>query len=500
MDRALDGYIRVSRVAGREGPRFISPDDQRERIAAHAAAQGDRIVRWHEDLDLPGSHSARPGLQAALDRVEGKQVEGLVVARLDRFGRSVIDTARNLERIEAAGGVLLTVSEGIDSSGAFGRFLVAITSAFAQLELDRIRENWRSARSRAVARGVHVASRTPTGYERDDVGVLVVGPHAPKVRAAFEARASGGSWGELAEVLAGVPTPYGAEHWTSRSLSHLIGNRVYLGEARSGEFVLPGAHPALVDEATWQQAQRRKGPPPSHGRSLLAGLLRCGGCRYALKPDTVRDRGGERVRMYRCRGRRAAGDCGDRAAVLGSVVEPFVVERFFKRIGDVEAKAYLADEALEAVERRREIAAAELATYRDETVASAIGRDAYVEGLQVRAEGLREAERELAEMRERAGLAELPDVETLRDRWPEMPLSAQRELLSAGIDAIVLRSSGQANVPIADRLGFLWRGEAPDDLPGPGRRLDEIRPFDWSSVPADAGGLPGEVALKGSGD
>lgn len=96
-----DGYVRVSRVSGREGANFISPDVQRERIRAHAKALGHEIATIHQDLDLPGSHSKRPGLQRALTRIERGTVQGLIVARLDRFGRSTIDIHRNLERIRA---------------------------------------------------------------------------------------------------------------------------------------------------------------------------------------------------------------------------------------------------------------------------------------------------------------------------------------------------------------------------------------------------------------
>lgn len=66
----LDGYIRVSRVGGRTGDAFISPGEQRERVRAWAKSQGHRIAKWHEDLDQPGSKADRPGLNAAMERIE----------------------------------------------------------------------------------------------------------------------------------------------------------------------------------------------------------------------------------------------------------------------------------------------------------------------------------------------------------------------------------------------------------------------------------------------
>jgi site-specific DNA recombinase len=95
----LDGYIRVSRVAGRSGDAFISPGEQKERVKAWAKSQGHRIAKWHEDLDQPGSKADRPGLTAAMKRIETGATGGLAVARLDRFGRSVQDSANLLAEI-----------------------------------------------------------------------------------------------------------------------------------------------------------------------------------------------------------------------------------------------------------------------------------------------------------------------------------------------------------------------------------------------------------------
>ncbi|MDQ3858884.1 MAG: recombinase family protein [Actinomycetota bacterium] len=63
----LIGYMRVSRVAGREGDSFISPALQRERIEAHAKAHGHDVISWETDLDQPGSRYQRPGFQRALE-------------------------------------------------------------------------------------------------------------------------------------------------------------------------------------------------------------------------------------------------------------------------------------------------------------------------------------------------------------------------------------------------------------------------------------------------
>jgi DNA invertase Pin-like site-specific DNA recombinase len=123
----LDGYIRVSRIAGRSGDSFISPKVQRERIEGIAAAGGHTIVEWHEELDKTAKTKAhRPLFEKALSRIEDGESDGLVVAKLDRFSRSVSDAAVALQRIEDAGGAFISAEDSLDTSTPMGRFALRI--------------------------------------------------------------------------------------------------------------------------------------------------------------------------------------------------------------------------------------------------------------------------------------------------------------------------------------------------------------------------------------
>ena len=84
----LDAYIRVSQVRGRSGPSFISPTQQRERIEAWIKAFGHERGEVFEELDASGARRDRPKLQEAIERIERGESDGIVVAKLDRFGRS----------------------------------------------------------------------------------------------------------------------------------------------------------------------------------------------------------------------------------------------------------------------------------------------------------------------------------------------------------------------------------------------------------------------------
>lgn len=99
----LDGYIRVSSVGSRGGDSFISPKLQREQIEAWSKAHGATLGQIFEELDESGARSDRPMLLRAIARVELGESQGIAVAKLDRFGRSLIDGLANIERITSAG-------------------------------------------------------------------------------------------------------------------------------------------------------------------------------------------------------------------------------------------------------------------------------------------------------------------------------------------------------------------------------------------------------------
>src|SRR5436190_550308 len=165
--RTADGYVRVSRRGGREGESFISPEVQRKKIGAWAKLHDVEIVKWWEEIDQSGAKLLRPMFQETLARCERGETGGIVVARLDRFARSAVDALESIKRLNLAGARLVSVEDNFDGSTPMGRFAIGILTLIAELELERIKENWAAAVSSAVDRGVHISAKTPTGYERD---------------------------------------------------------------------------------------------------------------------------------------------------------------------------------------------------------------------------------------------------------------------------------------------------------------------------------------------
>src|SRR5205823_11021989 len=114
-----------------------------------------------------------------------------------------------------------------------GRFAIGILTLIAELELERIKENWTSAVTTAVGRGVHISARVPTGYRKDTESgrLLRDEPAAAVVAEAFRQRATGVSWARLAAFLEErkVFPPTGNKYWSKVGVAAMLQNPVYLG-------------------------------------------------------------------------------------------------------------------------------------------------------------------------------------------------------------------------------------------------------------------------------
>lgn len=492
------GYVRVSQVAGRKGASFISPDVQREQIERWATANDAQVVQVLVELDESGGRRDRPLLERCVGAVESGEVDGLVVAKLDRYSRDQLAGHQTLARIRDASGFLVIAGEGgLDTREDNGKMLFGFLLTIAEGQLDRYRAQFSDARERAVmGRGIHPCPVPPFGYTRDEddkghaLGPLY--PDAAKaglLREMFVRRAAGEGPADVARWLEseGATSAYGASGWTGRAVKAITRNRVYLGEARHGEFVNPGAHEPLVDDLTWRRAQRPGIVPASRSDrpALLAGILRCAGCRYGMK-SYINSHG---KREYACHRRHASGRCPEPSSSSDGRLEEVVVEEFFRAVGDVAVRSV--EDTARYDEARRMLAQAEadLVSYRDShDLLRELGAVGFAEGVPHYRRRVEEAEAAV-DAAAPASVAEL-NVTRLQEGWEELEVREQRQLLGLAIDCVFLRR-GNRNVPIADRIHVCLRGHAPA-LPKIGSHAGSLPPPFLFPV-----GRPGDAVASG---
>jgi site-specific DNA recombinase len=473
--KTADGYIRVSRRAGREGESFISPEVQRKKIEGWAKLHEVEILQWWEEIDQSGAKLERPMFQHSLARCEAGETGGIVVARLDRFARSAVDALTSIRRLNDAGARLVSVEDNFDGSTPMGRFAIGILTLIAELELERIKGGWETAVREAVGRGIHISARPPTGYTRNKEGRLLRDePAASAVAEAFRKRATGASWAELARFLEEheVYPPSGNKHWSKAGVSALIKNPVYLGQARSGKVVKEGAHEPLVTRAEFDAAQATKKSVlrPRDGslasQAMLGGLARCAGCGHTLKITGNTDRkSGGRYPVYYCVGRYATGPCPARANVRASLLDQYVETQVLQALQAEDgllAQAVAASEQIEAAAREVSEAEHELDLFvNNPKLLSLLGEQKFIEGVEPRQRALDETRATLAEIRSQSALAdELGDGDLL-SAWPSLTTQERRRLMHGLLEQVVVTRAdrrGRHARPIGERAQIILRG------------------------------------------
>lgn len=288
----MDGYVRVSRVLGRDGDSYISPSVQRDAIQRWADYKGVEIGEWHVDEDWSGGTHKRPGLERAVTRALDGETGGIVSWKIDRFSRQTEGGLRDLRRLQTAGARLAFVVEDIDTETVYGRMIYTILLAVSEAFLESVKASWVTAKERAVARGAYI-SRTPFGYHRRDDGTLEPDPMSgPIVTEAFRLAAGDSLNAAMRYLEQMVPS----RRWTTTTVRRLLSGRSYLGDTRHGGRVQAGTHEPLVSRQVWEAAQSTPVGRRSAEGFPLSGILRCGTCGSGM----VGSRGGKGQRTYRC--------------------------------------------------------------------------------------------------------------------------------------------------------------------------------------------------------
>jgi DNA invertase Pin-like site-specific DNA recombinase len=207
------GYTRVS--TEEQGANGVGLEAQRSAIAAECERRGWQLLRVEEDV-LSGKTLNRPGLKAALEACRSGEASGIVVAKLDRLSRSIVDFGQLLEEARKRGFNVVALDLGLDLSTPQGELVANVIASVAQWERRIIGQRTREALAVKRAQGVRVG-RPPTL------------PASVLERIKRE-RARGLTLAAIAEGLNrdGVPTAQGGVRWypaTVRAVLKRIGSR-----------------------------------------------------------------------------------------------------------------------------------------------------------------------------------------------------------------------------------------------------------------------------------
>jgi len=314
-------YTRKSSEEGLE-QEFNSLHAQREACEAYIASQRHEgwvpVPHHYDDGGISGGTLDRPGLQRLLADIEARRIDVIVVYKVDRLTRSLMDFAKLVDAFERNGVSFVSITQQFNTTTSMGRLTLNILLSFAQFEREVIGERIRDKVAASRRKGMWMGGNPPLGYDIQNRKLVVNETEAALVRHIFERFTKIGSATKLVKELGAEG--HRTKSWVTAAgrerqgrpldkgyLYRLLNNRVYLGEAVHKGVSHPGEHQAVVQPDLWgkvhailsenwrTRANRTRAATPAP----LKGLIRCAEHGCAMTPSHTR-KNGKQYRYYVC--------------------------------------------------------------------------------------------------------------------------------------------------------------------------------------------------------
>ncbi|MBX3356510.1 MAG: recombinase family protein [Phycisphaeraceae bacterium] len=309
-------YTRKSSEEGLDQD-FNSLDAQREAAESFIASQ--RAEGWrciptrYDDGGFTGGNIDRPAVQRLLADIDAGLIDCVVVYKVDRLSRSLLDFARMMESFERHGVSFVSVTQQFNTTHSMGRLTLNILLSFAQFEREIISERTRDKIAATKRKGMWSGGRPILGYDIDRLPggnrLVVNAAEAERVRRIFELYLECGSvlktmrrldemgWRNKSWTTKGG-VAQGGRGFEPPQLLGLLTNVAYLGKVKHKDDVYDGLHDAIVDQNVFDRVAETlkanrsgdgRGSGNKHG-ALLKGLVRCKACGCAMIHHYASDR------------------------------------------------------------------------------------------------------------------------------------------------------------------------------------------------------------------
>ena len=165
------GYVRVSTEDQvKEG---VSLGNQKSKIEAYCQLKDLQLKEIVEDAGMSTKNLKRPGVQKVLRMARKKQVDAVVVYKLDRIFRSTVDALETTKMFDKWGVSFHSIEETLDMLSAMGRFFFTLTAALAEMERQIIGERTKAALAHKRSRHEKTGGDIPFGYDLTPAGILI---------------------------------------------------------------------------------------------------------------------------------------------------------------------------------------------------------------------------------------------------------------------------------------------------------------------------------------
>ncbi|PED44857.1 recombinase family protein [Bacillus cereus] len=332
-------YIRVSTEEQvRDG---FSISAQREKLKAYCIAQDWDSFKFYVDEGVSAKDTNRPQLNIMLDHIKKGLINTILVYRLDRLTRSVMDLYKLLDTFDRYNCAFKSATEVYDTSTAMGRMFITIVAALAQWERENLGERVRMGQLEKARQGEYSA-KAPFGFDKNDDSKLVINDIESKVVLDMVRKIEEGySIRQLANHLDGYIKPIRGYKWHIRTILDILSNHAMYGAIRWSSEIIENAHPGIVTKDRFMKLQKiissRQNFKKRQSNSIFIYQMKlvCPNCGNRL--------GSERSRYYRKKDDQHV-ECNQyrcQACALNKINKPFassekkIEKAFLKYISDL---------------------------------------------------------------------------------------------------------------------------------------------------------------------
>ena len=347
-------YTRKSTEEGLDQD-FNSLDAQRDSAEAYIASQKSQgwicLPEHYDDGGFTGGNMQRPALARLLDDIDAGKIDCIVVYKVDRLSRSLIDFVKILEHLETSGVSFVSVTQQFNTTTSMGRLTLNILLSFAQFEREVISERTRDKIALAKKRGKYTGGRPALGYDlAKEGGKLIVNKfEASRVKTIFELYCEHKSLLKVADELAALG--WETKSWTTKKgiekpskpfnkklLSALLSNQIYVGKIKYKDELYAGEHDAIISQKIFDEVQKilaenrlkKRDKRPAKVSGILNGILRCKNCGCAMTHSKT-SKSNKEYRYYVCQNASTTGwkNC-PHPSLPAAEIEKFIVDQIIE--------------------------------------------------------------------------------------------------------------------------------------------------------------------------
>ncbi|HPF82991.1 MAG TPA: recombinase family protein [Bacilli bacterium] len=306
-DKKIAGiYIRVSTEdQAREG---FSLPEQEKRLRAMCEYKGYSVYKVYEDAGISAkTGNKRPAFDELLQDIKDKKINTIVVLKLDRLTRSVLDWEKILKFLEENDAYLDCANDDINTTNANGKMISRILTSVSQQEIERTSERTKIGLAGAIKVG-HIPHHAPLGYKHEDKRLVIDYSSKDVVIRIFTMYHDGLSYKKISNIL-NEEKVLGKTNWRDSTILNILENPIYKGDFQHGKKT---KHPTyyenvvepLVTKEYWEECQvQQKKNSRSYQRTLnylFLQKLKCPKCSRILGGKATTKKNGNSYYYYYC--------------------------------------------------------------------------------------------------------------------------------------------------------------------------------------------------------